>query len=31
MATSATAEVVFVGYFSPGQFIPCEKLTAGDV
>ncbi len=31
MATDATAEVVEVGYFGPGQFIPCEKLTAGMV
>ena len=29
MATGATAEVVEVGYFAPGTFIPCEELTAG--
>ncbi|MBR4758642.1 MAG: translation elongation factor 4, partial [Lachnospiraceae bacterium] len=29
MATGATAEVVEVGYFGAGQFIPCEELTAG--
>ena len=31
MATGATAEVVEVGYFGAGQFIPCEKLSAGMV
>lgn len=31
MATGATAEVVEVGYFGPGQFIPCEELAAGMV
>ena len=31
MATGATAEVVEVGYFAPGQFIPCEELSAGMV
>ncbi len=31
MATGATAEVVEVGYFGPGQFIPCEELSAGMV
>lgn len=31
MATGATAEVVEVGYFGPGQFIPCEELLAGMV
>ena len=31
MATGATAEVVEVGYFGAGQFIPCEELTAGTV
>ena len=31
MATSATAEVVEVGYFGAGQFIPCEELSAGMV
>ncbi len=31
MATEAVAEVVEVGYFGPGQFIPCEKLSAGAV
>ena len=29
MATGATAEVVEVGYFGAGQFIPCPELTAG--
>ena len=29
MATGATAEVVEVGYFGAGQFIPCAELTAG--
>ncbi|MCX4306943.1 MAG: translation elongation factor 4 [Acetatifactor sp.] len=31
MATGASAEVVEVGYFGAGQFIPCEELTAGMV
>ncbi len=31
MATGAQAEVVEVGYFGAGQFIPCEELTAGMV
>ena len=31
MATGAEAEVVEVGYFGAGQFIPCEELTAGMV
>ncbi len=31
MATGAEEEVVEVGYFGPGQFIPCEELRAGMV
>lgn len=31
MATGAMAEVVEVGYFGAGQFIPCEELSAGMV
>lgn len=31
MATGATAEVVEVGYFGAGQFIPCGELAAGMV
>ena len=31
MATGATADVVEVGYFGAGQFIPCESLSAGMV
>ena len=31
MATGAKAEVVEVGYFGAGQFIPCEELSAGMV
>ena len=31
MATGAVEEVVEVGYFGAGQFIPCEELTAGMV
>lgn len=31
MATGAISEVVEVGIFGPGQFIPCEELTAGTV
>ena len=31
MATGFVAEVVEVGYFGAGQFIPCEELTAGMV
>lgn len=29
MATGAEADVVEVGYFGAGQFIPCEELSAG--
>ncbi len=31
MATGAKAEVVEVGYFGAGQFIPCDELSAGMV
>ncbi len=31
MATGAEAEIVEVGYFGAGQFIPCEALSAGMV
>lgn len=31
MATGFTAEVVEVGYFGAGQFIPCDELSAGMV
>ena len=31
MATGAVADVVEVGYFGAGQFIPCESLSAGMV
>lgn len=31
MATGAVAEVVEVGYFGAGQFIPCDELSAGMV
>ncbi len=31
MATGASADVVEVGYFGAGQFIPCEELCAGMV
>lgn len=31
MATQAEADVVEVGYFGAGQFIPCEELSAGMV
>ena len=31
MATGAQADVVEVGYFGPGQFIPCDELSAGMV
>ncbi len=31
MATKAVAEVVEVGYFGAGQFMPCEELSAGMV
>ncbi len=31
MATGATANVVEVGYFGAGQFMPCEELSAGMV
>ena len=30
-ATGAEFEVVEVGYFGPGRFIPCEELKAGEV
>ena len=30
-ASGAEAEVVEVGYFGPGRFIPCEELSAGMV
>ena len=30
-ATGAEFEVVEVGYFGPGRFIPCEELRAGEV
>ena len=29
MATGAEADVVEVGYFAPGTFIPCDELSAG--
>ena len=29
MATGAVEEVVEVGYFGAGQFIPCDELSAG--
>ena len=29
MATGAVEDVVEVGYFGAGQFIPCEELSAG--
>ncbi len=29
MGTQTLAEVVEVGYFGPGQFIPCDELSAG--
>ena len=31
MATGATFDVVEVGYFGAGQFIPCDELSAGMV
>lgn len=31
MATGAQFTVTEVGYFAPGQFIPCEELSAGTV
>ncbi len=31
MATKAEAEIVEAGYFGPGQFIPCDELSAGMV
>ena len=31
MATGAQEEVVEVGYFGAGQFIPCDELSAGTV
>lgn len=31
MATGKTFDVVEVGVFGPGQFIPCDELLAGDV
>ena len=31
LATGATADVVEVGYFGAGQFIPCDELSAGMV
>lgn len=31
MATGAEAEVVEIGYFGAGQFIPCDELSAGMV
>ena len=31
MGTKTEAEVVEVGYFGPGQFIPCDELQAGMV
>jgi GTP-binding protein LepA len=31
MATKAQAQVVEVGYFGAGQFIPCDELSAGMV
>lgn len=31
MATEAVADVVEVGYFGAGQFIPCDELSAGMV
>ena len=31
MATGAEADVVEVGYFGAGQFIPCDELSAGMV
>ena len=31
MASGAQEEIVEVGYFGPGQFIPCDELSAGMV
>ena len=31
MATGAVYEVTEVGYFGPGQFLPCQELQAGEV
>lgn len=31
LSTGAVEEVVEVGYFGPGRFIPCEELSAGMV
>ncbi|KAI4453128.1 translation factor guf1-related [Holotrichia oblita] len=31
MATQKEFEVVEAGYFGPGQFIPCDELSAGEV
>ncbi|MCR4902669.1 MAG: translation elongation factor 4 [Butyrivibrio sp.] len=31
MSTGAEQEVIEVGYFGPGRFIPCEQLSAGMV
>ena len=31
MATGAKEEVVEVGYFGAGRFIPCDELSAGMV
>ena len=31
MATEKEFEVVEVGFFGPGRFLPCEQLQAGDV
>ncbi len=31
VASGASWEVVEVGYFGPGQFIPCDELSAGSV
>lgn len=31
MATDKTFEVVEVGVFAPGRFLPCDELMAGDV
>ena len=31
MATGAEVDVVEIGYFAPGRFIPCDELSAGMV
>ena len=31
MSTGAVFDVIEVGHFAPGQFIPCEELSAGEV